>query len=99
MSAIILRSGKYIKVPTPEPNAQKEVDPATFQRKRDAHAVDPSTSSVSSPNVPSTSTRLPIPPPFPPKSLPSKKMEEVDKEILETFRKVEVNIPLMDAIK
>uniref|UniRef100_A0A151UFC1 Uncharacterized protein n=1 Tax=Cajanus cajan TaxID=3821 RepID=A0A151UFC1_CAJCA len=26
-------------------------------------------------------------------------MEEVDKEILETFRKVEVNIPLLDAIK
>jgi len=26
-------------------------------------------------------------------------MEEIDKEILETFRKVEVNIPLLDAIK
>jgi len=26
-------------------------------------------------------------------------MEEVDKEILETFRKVKVNIPLLDAIK
>jgi len=26
-------------------------------------------------------------------------MEEVDKEILETFKKVEVNIPLLDAIK
>jgi len=26
-------------------------------------------------------------------------MEEVDREILETFRKVEVNIPLLDAIK
>ena len=26
-------------------------------------------------------------------------MEEVEKEILETFRKVEVNIPLLDAIK
>ena len=26
-------------------------------------------------------------------------MEEADKEILETFRKVEVNIPLLDAIK
>jgi len=26
-------------------------------------------------------------------------MKEVDKEILETFRKVEVNIPLLDAIK
>ena len=26
-------------------------------------------------------------------------MEEAEKEILETFRKVEVNIPLLDAIK
>jgi len=26
-------------------------------------------------------------------------MEEVEREILETFRKVEVNIPLLDAIK
>jgi len=26
-------------------------------------------------------------------------MEEVDKEILDTFKKVEVNIPLLDAIK
>ena len=31
--------------------------------------------------------------------LPTKKMEEAEKEILETFRKVEVNIPLLDAIK
>jgi len=30
---------------------------------------------------------------------PTKKMEEAEKEILETFRKVEVNIPLLDAIK
>jgi len=37
--------------------------------------------------------------PFPPRAIPSKKMEEVDKDILETFRKVDVNIPLLDAIK
>jgi len=40
-----------------------------------------------------------IPFPFPPRAIPSKMMEEVDREILETFRKVEVNIPLLDAIK
>ena len=40
-----------------------------------------------------------IPLPFPPRAIPNKKMEEVDKEILETFRKVEVNIPLLDALK
>jgi len=40
-----------------------------------------------------------IPLPFPPRAISNKKMEEADKEILETFRKVEVNIPLLDAIK
>ena len=41
-----------------------------------------------------------IPPlPFPPRAISNKKMEEEEKEILETFRKVEVNIPLLDAIK
>ena len=99
VSAITLRSGKNIEVNTPETTPPKEVDPtATLQRKRDAHATSPSTSSVTS--TPSTSTTAPsIPLPFPPRAIPSKKMEELDKEILETFRKVEVNIPLLDAIK
>jgi len=98
VSAITLRSRKNIEVPTPEPTPSKEVDLATLQRKRDAHAVGPSTSGVTS--TPSTSTIAPsIPLPFPPRAIPSKKMEEVDREILETFRKVEVNIPLLDVIK
>jgi len=51
-------------------------------------------------HTPSSSTAAPfIPLPFPPRAIPSKKIEEVDREILETFRKVEVNIPLLDAIK
>ncbi|XP_057423581.1 uncharacterized protein LOC130717384 [Lotus japonicus] len=40
-----------------------------------------------------------IPLPFPPKAMPSKKKEETDKGILEIFKKVEVNIPLLDALK
>jgi len=98
VSAITLRSGKNIEVPTPEPTPQKEVDPATLQRKHQAHVVGPSTSDVTS--TPSTFTVAPsIPLPFPPRAIPSKKMVEVDREILETFKKVEVNIPLLDAIK
>jgi len=94
VSAITLRFGKKIEVPTPQPTPKTEVDPATLQRKRDAHVTSLSTSSV--PSTPSTSTVAPPNPlHFPPKSIPSKKMEE----ILETFRKVEVNIPLLDAIK
>ena len=98
MSAITLRSGKNIEVPTHEPTRQKEVDPTTLQRKCDAQAAGPSTCGVTC--TPSTSTAAPfILLPFPPRAIPSKKMEEVDNEILETFRKVEVNIPLLDAIK
>jgi len=41
----------------------------------------------------------PIPLIFPPKVIPSKKMEAVDRDILEKFRKVELYIPLLDAIK
>ena len=45
-------------------------------------------------------TSNPIPPnvPFPRRFMQSKK-EENEKDILETFRKVQVNIPLLDAIK
>ncbi|XP_062088503.1 uncharacterized protein LOC133795067 [Humulus lupulus] len=56
------------------------------------------------PPKPTTPTQLSpkptivIPPPFPSRLKKTKK-EEVDKEILDTFRKVEVNIPLLDAIK
>jgi len=97
VSAITLRSRKNIEVPTPEPTPQKEVDPATLQKKHDAHAAGSSTSGVTS--TPSNSIAPSIPLPFSPRAILRKKMEEVDREILETFRKVEVSIPLLDAIK
>ena len=39
-----------------------------------------------------------IPLPFPSRSIPAKKAE-LDYDLLETFKMVEVNIPLLDAIK
>ena len=39
-----------------------------------------------------------IPLPFPSRSIPEKKVE-LDSNLLETFKRVEVNIPLLDAIK
>ncbi|XP_022635852.1 uncharacterized protein LOC106758260 [Vigna radiata var. radiata] len=97
VSAITLRSGKQIDQTGPS---------RTFE------VGGPSSSpggSSSPPGGPSSSTTTaaapyplidrPIPLPFPSRELPSKKVEEVDREILETFRKVEVNIPLLDAIK
>ena len=55
--------------------------------------VSPNTSSEnSSPYYP--------PPPYPNRLKPkTKKMEELDKEILNTFKKVEINIPLLDAVR
>ncbi|CAN6711810.1 unnamed protein product [Malus baccata var. baccata] len=45
-----------------------------------------------------TSNSIPTNAPFPCRSMQSKK-DESDKDILDTFRKVQVNIPLLDAIK
>jgi len=53
---------------------------------------------------PNTSSENPLPY-YPPPSYPNrlkpktKKMEELDKEILNTFKKVEINIPLLDAVR
>ncbi|XP_052736704.1 uncharacterized protein LOC128197896 [Vigna angularis] len=120
VSAITLRSGKQIVVPSePASTPTHAPMPATSPREDDhdgprrtfevggsSSLVGGSSSSGgSSPfstttaAAPSPLIDRPIPLPFPSRALPSKKMEEVDKEILETFRKVEVNIPLLDAIK
>ncbi|XP_062080607.1 uncharacterized protein LOC133785379 [Humulus lupulus] len=50
------------------------------------------------PTQPTPKPTFVTPPPFPSRLKKTKK-DEVDKEILDTFRKVEVNIPLLDAIK
>jgi len=93
VSAITLRSGKQTEVPIlvaePTPERKNEID---AQKRQPPDHAGPSSSNFD--------VRQPfIPLPFPPRAIPNKKMEEVDKEILETFRKVEVNIPLVDALK
>ena len=90
-----------VAAPTPEPvklhsTPEKEDELAAQKRKLpdheganiNFHAGGPSSSS-------SNLQQPPISLPFPPTAIPNKKMEEVEKEILETFRKVEVNIPQM----
>ena len=107
-SAMSLRSGKQLEPLLAKPskvsitsspsviNSSPEALPLT--RKDNSHTtlpVDPSGQvSIPSPRI----KTLSIPPPFPSRFKQSKK-EEQEKEILETFRKVEVNIPLLDAIK
>ena len=72
--------------------AQKRKLPDHEGANKNFHASGPSSSSsdLQQPHI-----RLP----FPLRAIPNKKMEEVEKEILETFKRVEVNIPLLDAIK
>ncbi|KAH9782757.1 hypothetical protein KPL71_009045 [Citrus sinensis] len=89
VSAVILRSGKELQ----EPNKKvtKHVEDELEKNELMPESQDAQ---------PTRAKPLPIviPPPFPSRFEKSKK-EEQEKDILETFRKVEVNIPLLDAIK
>ncbi|KAK7251288.1 hypothetical protein RIF29_34343 [Crotalaria pallida] len=107
VNAISLRSGKQIVTPTPESDLNKDDLVSTNKKSQMVEESEHTSTRKSHPAQPSTSTTPaaaqqppPIPLPFPPRGVTqSKKMEEIDKEILGTFRKVEVNIPLLDAIK
>ena len=87
--AITLRSGKQLVEPS--------------ERARDDLEKNAATSSTESALAPKVTPKAPMHtyiavPPFPSRLAKNKKEEE-QKEILETFRKVQVNIPLLDAIK
>ena len=89
VSAVILRSGTELQ----EPNKKvtKHVEGELEKNELMPQSQDAQ---------PTRAKPLPIviPPPFPSRFAKSKK-EEQEKDILEIFRKVEVNIPLLDAIK
>ncbi|XP_027915170.1 uncharacterized protein LOC114174533, partial [Vigna unguiculata] len=92
VSAITLRS----VVPNDERGRLDEATQATSEMPTpsdNSRLVSPNTSSENpSPYSP--------PPPYPNRLKPkTKKMEELDKEILNTFKKVEINIPLLDAVR
>ncbi|KAL2250228.1 UNVERIFIED_CONTAM: hypothetical protein Sindi_2496500 [Sesamum indicum] len=91
-SAITLRSGKELQEHVKEDDTKRGHDAKRkpekeieVQQEQTEHEVDHPKPLV---------TR----PPFPERFTKAKKEEE-EKEIFETFRKVEVNIPLLDAIK
>ncbi|KAF1868036.1 hypothetical protein Lal_00015287 [Lupinus albus] len=89
VSAIILRSGKKTKMPTPRTYyvLEKEHDVEASKRKNSASDAQQPFS---------------IPLPFPPNIIQRNKMgnmEEIDMDLLDKFRKVEVNIPVLDPIK
>ena len=94
MSAITLRSGKQCQEPQP---ANEPAQPHSTQEKDDDKNVKSKL-----PNnfyAGDSKEKQYILLPFPPRAISNKKMKETEKEILETFRKVEVNIPLLDAMK
>ncbi|CAN6716173.1 unnamed protein product [Malus baccata var. baccata] len=79
------QSTSTARVETPLPQAPKAHKPSNSANGKEVPILI--NSNVVPPNVP-----------FPRRFMQSKK-EEAEKDILETFRKVQVNIPLLDAIK
>ncbi|XP_027173018.1 uncharacterized protein LOC113772584 [Coffea eugenioides] len=93
VSAMTLRSGKEIQ--GPEPVIPKDKDEEKIENeleREDSNGADPKV--LPDPVI----TAKTNPPPFPSRLEKSKKQDK-EKEILEVFRKVEINIPLLDAIK
>ncbi|XP_031375544.1 uncharacterized protein LOC116190014 [Punica granatum] len=91
-SAVTLRSGKVLEPAVPSKNrAQDKIDEGETKKEK---SVDETKEDIINTPI----QKIVIPPPFPSRFARAKK-EEAEQEILETFRKAEVNIPLLDAIK
>ncbi|KNA17249.1 hypothetical protein SOVF_081790, partial [Spinacia oleracea] len=106
VKAVTLRSGKVLtepKMKSREVEKEIEVNPKVGSRERvesegtvkESEKENEGESKTESDSVVSRFKDLP---PFPSRFAKAKK-ESLDNEILETFRKIEVNIPLLDAIK
>ncbi|CAN6567677.1 unnamed protein product [Malus baccata var. baccata] len=110
--AITLRSGKEVgSNPQPSKSAQMEDEKMQYEEKEQGlptakieqslpqpptHPNSTTKSKLGSNSM--TSNSIPPNAPFPRKFVQSKK-DESDKDIIDTFRKVQVNIPFLDAIK
>ncbi|KAK7360732.1 hypothetical protein VNO77_02741 [Canavalia gladiata] len=105
VSAITLRSGKFVDAncrtqQTSDKEVEKEKQTKLSNSSNKNQAVDPPPHSYPL----STAVKedlQPIPLPFPYREARNQRSNEIDKdkEILETFRRIEVNIPLLEAIK
>ncbi|CAN6554299.1 unnamed protein product [Malus baccata var. baccata] len=89
MNVVTLRSGKEVF-------EQDEASTETEKSPKDTELNKKDSDKVSKEVQNSFNSCVPIP--FPRRFMKSKK-EQTDKEILDTFRKVQVNLPLLDAIK
>ncbi|CAN6573188.1 unnamed protein product [Malus baccata var. baccata] len=94
--AITLRSGKQVgSDPQPSKSRSNEVEELIIeeeeQGKATARVDTPMPQALSGPKLSNSSKEG--------RTFKQTKKEEAEKDILETFRKVQVNIPLLDAIK
>ncbi|CAN6546972.1 unnamed protein product [Malus baccata var. baccata] len=113
--AILLRSGKEVGVgPKPSTSGLKEDEKLQFEEEDTspptAKVNTPLPQASIGPNLSNSANKgknvsnslptnvFPLNVPFPSRFMHTKK-EEAERDILETFRKVQVNIPLLDAIK
>ncbi|CAN6720949.1 unnamed protein product [Malus baccata var. baccata] len=110
--AITLRSGKQVGTePQASKSSKKEDEKLLFEEEPQitptARVEHPMPQPSCTPTLhnsakvsskPTSSSSIPLNVPFPSRLKQSKK-EENEKDILETFRKMQVNIPLLDAIK
>ncbi|KAM2889737.1 hypothetical protein FF1_013323 [Malus domestica] len=112
--AITLRSGKEVGAGSSSKTGHNEDEILQMEeeesRPSTAKVVPPLPQAPSTPNLSNSSNKgknvsnsvhtnvFPSNVPFPSRFMQMKK-EEAEKDILETFRKVQVNIPLLDAIK
>ncbi|KAM2928266.1 hypothetical protein COP2_035528 [Malus domestica] len=101
--AIMLRSGKQVgTTPPPSKSAPNKVEEVIIEEEEQGLATArkdvplPNKGTIVSNSIPTNDFPLNVP--FPSRFKQTKK-EEAEKDILETFRKVQVNIPLLDAIK
>ncbi|XP_026434302.1 uncharacterized protein LOC113331873 [Papaver somniferum] len=93
VNAIELRSGKQVEKPTSSP-VTNEYDLEKEEGEPSPKKADPVTNSNSKTRVSTYAT----PPPFPRRFAKSNK-ETLYQEIWEIFKKIEVNIPLIEAIR
>jgi len=90
-----LRSGKELT----EPTKKREVEPKLEVKAAESELDAESNQTAKELGEKKRESYKPIPP-FPSRfTSPASKVNEANQEILETFRKVEINIPLLDAIK
>ncbi|XP_027169223.1 uncharacterized protein LOC113768918 [Coffea eugenioides] len=93
VSAMTLRSGKEVQ--GPDPVIPKDKDEDRIEKELEEEGGDNKNSKViPDPLMPVRSN----PPPFPSR-LEKPRKQDKEKEVLEIFHKVEINIPLLDAIK